>query len=141
MDRRDWLLAAIATAGDRGLTPIQIQKAMFLLKKEAPDYVGERFYDFVPYNYGPFSSVIYGDVDGLVFAGAVLESPSGRYSVYRATESGQERAAASLERIDKRARQYLETMVSWVSNVDFRQLLRSIYAKYPEYAEKSVFRT
>lgn len=132
---------AIAEAGSRGLTPIQIQKAMFLLKMEAGRYVGDLFYNFVPYNYGPFSSTIYGDVDGLVLAGLVQEAFSGRYSVYCVTEAGQERAAKIMDHVDSRARGYVETMVSWIASVDFRQLLRSIYAKYPAYAQKSVFRS
>ena len=35
MNRRDWLLLAVAQAGDNGLSPIQIQKTMFLLRMEA----------------------------------------------------------------------------------------------------------
>jgi uncharacterized protein YwgA len=89
VDRRDWLLAAIAQAGDRGLTPIQIQKILFLLKMEAATYVGDRFYHFEPYNYGPFSSAIYADVDILVASGFVAEKPAGRYSVFYPTEAGQ----------------------------------------------------
>ena len=91
MNRRDWLLSAIAQAGDKGLSPIQIQKTMFLLRMEAGDCVGQGFYAFKPYNYGPFSSVIYKDVDLLVLSGVLREQHSGSYKIYVATTAGRNR--------------------------------------------------
>ena len=140
MNRRDWLLSAIAQAGNKGLSPIQIQKIMFLLRMEAADYVGRGFYAFEPYNYGPFSSVIYKDVDRLVYSGMLREQKSDSYNIYVATTAGRDRANVLIGQLDKRARDYLSKLVRWVISVDFGQLLRSIYAKYPKYAAKSLFR-
>jgi hypothetical protein len=141
LNRRDWLLIAITLAGDRGLTPIQIQKAMFLLRMEAPDLIGDRFYAFVPYNYGPFSSAIYGDVDVLAAQGLLRDEQAGsNLSKYVATQAGLDRVGALREDINPGAREYLTAVVRWILSVDFTQLLRSIYAKYPDYAVNSVFR-
>jgi hypothetical protein len=52
--RQDWLLMALAYRNGEPMTPAQIQKAMFLMSAEAPALVGRFFYNFVPYNYGPF---------------------------------------------------------------------------------------
>ncbi len=77
MNRQNWLLLAIAQAGDKGLSPIQVQKTMFLIRMEAGDCVGQGFYAFKPYNYGPFCSAIYKDVDLLVVSGMLKEQQSG----------------------------------------------------------------
>ena len=140
LNRKDWLFSAIAQAGERGLSPIQIQKAMFLLRMEASEAVGRQFYAFTPYNYGPFSSSIYGDVDLLVASGYVRETNLGHYSRYLVTDSGRDRAASLLGQMPGDAREYLSNMIIWILSVDFTQLLRSIYAKYPDYARNSVFR-
>src|SRR5437773_8648050 len=66
MSRRDWLLVALTEAGDRGLSPVQIQKTMFLFKNGTDRVLDEdQFYDFRPYNYGPFDSQIYRDLEDL----------------------------------------------------------------------------
>lgn len=141
MNRQGWLLLAIAQAGDKGLSPIQIQKTMFLLRMEAADYVGQRFYTFKPFNYGPFSSVIYKEVDFLVFSGMLREQQSDNYNIYVATTAGRDRANTLIQRLDEKPKRYLVKLVRWVTSVDFGQLLRSVYAKYPKYATKSLFRS
>jgi uncharacterized protein YwgA len=142
LNRRDWLLAGIALASDRGLSPIQIQKAMFLLRMEAANEVGRQFYRFEPYNYGPFSSAIYTDVDALVMAGLVREdtSRSSTYSRYFVTQAGKDRVESLRPEMPNEAEEYLSDAVSWILRVNFTQLLKSIYAKYPRYAVNSVFR-
>jgi len=113
---------------------------MFLLKMEAADYVGGTFYDFKPYNYGPFCSTIYQDVDYLVLLGLVREQQSGSYKVYVTTPAGRDKADNNIRKLTKKPKEYLSDLVDWVSSVDFGQLLRSIYAKYPKFAKKSLFR-
>ena len=49
---------------------------MFLLKQEAGQFVGPDFYEFVPYNYGPFNSSIYDDLNTLAAAGLVTVNQS-----------------------------------------------------------------
>jgi hypothetical protein len=43
---------------------------------EARPLVGQ-FYQFVPYNYGPFDAKVYHDLDKLVLEGLVTTVPSG----------------------------------------------------------------
>src|SRR5258705_12332099 len=74
--RDEFLLLALASASDGRLTPVQIQKAMFLLKQEAGQFVGPDFYEFVPYNYGPFNSSIYDDLNTLAAEGLVTVDQS-----------------------------------------------------------------
>jgi len=48
--RQEWLLIALAHRRGEPMTPVQIQKAMFLMDAEAKHFVGPGFYKFVPYN-------------------------------------------------------------------------------------------
>ena len=112
---------------------------MFLLRMEAAEYVGERFYTFKPYNYGPFNPTIYQDLNRLVFSGFLRVEPSGNYKLYMATDAGKAKASEFAKSLDDVPREYLKKLVGWVSQVGFSQLLRSVYAKYPEYAKNSVF--
>ena len=50
LDRKDWALLAIANAGHGvSLSPVQLQKSLFLLGRELGSKVGANFYDFQPY--------------------------------------------------------------------------------------------
>jgi hypothetical protein len=40
---------------------------------------------------------------------------------------------------DPTAARYLENVVDWVTSLNFSQLVRAIYAKYPRYKVNSVF--
>ena len=140
MRKVDWLLAAIAQAGDRGLSPIQIQKTMFLLKMEAAAHMPSHFYTFEPYNYGPFDAAIYRDVDLLVLGGLVREEAAGSYKKYVITAAGLKQANSLIAKLSTKPKKYLQSLVGWISKVSFHQLLRSVYAKYPKYATKSLFR-
>lgn len=140
VDRKDWLLSAIAQSGTDGLSPIQIQKIMFLLKMEAKKHVGAAFYEFEAYNYGPFNSTIYRDVETLVEGGFVRQESAGSYARVMVTSSGLTEAKRLKTALPEGGRKYLKSVVKWVSSVSFNQLLKSIYAKYPEYAVNSVFR-
>lgn len=137
---KDWLLSAIASADRGGLSPIQIQKIMFLMRMEARKHVSSNFYKFEPYNYGPFNSTIYRDVEDLVARGLVRQESAGNYSKVIITDSGAAEAKRVKASLPDEGRKYLKSVVKWVSGVSFTQLLKSIYAKYPDYAVNSVFR-
>jgi uncharacterized protein len=139
--RKEWLLLAIAQRRGAALTPVQIQKTMFLMKMEAGAYLGDSFYSFSAYNYGPFSSTIYDDLSELVSAGHIEERQSHRvrWSAYAVTPAGSERAERVERKADRSATSFLKQVVEWVSSVSFPELLRAIYTKYPKYAKNSLF--
>ena len=141
MDRRHWLLLAIGLS-DNGLSPVLTQKTMFLLGKEAGDYLGEEeFYTFIPYDYGPFDSAIYTDVEELIRQGFVTQEgvPGRSWSMYRLTPQGQ-RVVEKLQSLGHSAAvAYLGSVVKWATSQSFSGLLRAIYAKYPDYQARSVF--
>lgn len=142
MSRCDWLLLALAEAGPRGHSPIQIQKTMFVFWKGTERVLpGDAFYDFVPHNYGPFDAAIYRDLDLLALAGLVeidrTASRGGR--IYRATPAGMEHAAQYRREQPEVVVRYLAEAVSWVQRKSFVDLVRSIYRNWPEYRQNSIF--
>ena len=52
---------------------LKLTKLCFLLSREAPNRGGDSFYQFVPYQYGPFSFTLYHEVGSLVRDGLLSE--------------------------------------------------------------------
>ncbi|MFZ0410447.1 MAG: hypothetical protein WAL51_02925 [Candidatus Acidiferrales bacterium] len=142
MNRHSWLLLTLFDAGPRGLAPAQLQKILFLLAQEIPELLGTQdFYDFIPYNYGPFSKQIYRDAESLAQRGMVniYWPPGSSYPMYELTPNGFEQARVHERYADRRARQYLRSVVRWAQPLRFSELVSSIYKKYPSFRVNSVF--
>ena len=90
MERQRWTLLAIDEAAPSGLSPVQLQKTLFLIGKNLTREVGDSYYSFVPYNYGPFDAHVYSDAEVLIKQGLVFETRSaGRsWSYYRSRKAG-----------------------------------------------------
>lgn len=143
MQRSDWLLLLLgAPTRDEAtppLDPVRIMKGLFLLIEEGNLDDGPG-YDFQPYHYGPVSLQIYDDLDQLVNEGLVDALPVSGYSwaKYRLSEAGCTRFALLDADLSTRVRQEIIRVKEVVSRLPFRQLLRFVYSKYPEYATNSV---
>jgi uncharacterized protein len=141
VNRRDWTLLAICAAGGKGVSPVQLQKVLFLLGRELPHEVSPNFYTFAPYNYGPFSRAIYDDAECLADSGAVAitKVPGENWNRFIATGEGCVRAEEARRSAPKAAAEYLDRAVEWASRQSFQSLVRSIYDKYPDMKVNSVF--
>lgn len=145
MTRRDWLMLLIAhDTSQRGLEPVRVQKALFLLAHEGDIPPAER-YRFVPYNYGPMSVRVYRDVAALVAAGLVepVAVPGYTWQPVRATPAGRQHAAAleaAASPADRLGIARLHAIHHLVTALGFAELLETIYRRYPEFASRSVFR-
>ena len=142
MDRRHWALLAIDEAGTGGLSPVQLQKVLFLIGRNLPSEVGYLYYDFVPYNYGPFDARVYSDAQSFVNSDLVqmVQIPGRNWAYYTVTPAGHDLAEyVRVSEVSARASQYITTVVKWVQSLTFAQLLSAIYKAYPEYKAKSVF--
>lgn len=127
----------------RALDPIRIQKGMFLLAQEGGLRDDEQ-YSFRPYDYGPFSSRIYDDLDGLVEDGLVAREPVPGYtwSRFRLTPEGLAEAQSLADGLTDRQRvsvRFLVGVKREVLSLSFNELLRYVYSRYPDYAKNSVF--
>ncbi len=141
-ERSDWLLAALAAAGTHGLTPVQLQKSLFLLGERRRAAVGSPFYDFAAYDYGPFSRAVYEDADRLSVQGLleVDASIGRRVRTYRITPAGVAREAATRPSLDPAGLEYVARVVSWSQSLTFEQLVKAVYEAFPEMKANSVFR-
>ncbi len=138
---RDWLLLAISSANGRAVSPVQLQKCLFLLSKKIPDQTGPSFYKFIPHNYGPFSSSIYHDAEIMEEEGLLVSTrPPGRNWVeYSATPIGMEQSSVIERELPAPVVQYVKDTMIWCRDQSFRDLVQSIYDGYPDYRENSVF--
>lgn len=141
MRRAELPLVALLSSPDKQLTPIQIQKTLFLLNQNIPHALGGEVYHFTPYNYGPFDSAIYRDLETAIDSGLVDAIPSGGgWNEYRITPRGEARASETVQKLDPNALNYIRSLTQWVRSVSFRELLTTVYDAYPDFASRSVFR-
>ncbi len=140
LERKSWVLVTLEAAKDEPLTPVQLQKALFLLEKDHPEISGENYYSFTPYSYGPFDSSIYTDAGILAKEGYLTIKYSGfsNYREYKATEKGIEYAKSIP--VNPAIKESINKIVEWVRGLSFQQLIQEIYHKYPDMKVNSVFR-
>ena len=141
LQRKNWTLLVISAAGSTGLSPVQLQKCLFLIGKNLPVEVGDYFYSFVAYNYGPFDAAVYSDAESLVDEQLInIARASGRaWAYYVITPKGEEVAQAIRSNLSPKAWDYVSRTVAWIKRLTFSQLLMAIYKAYPEYRANSVF--
>lgn len=141
--RQKLVLAALAAGTSSSeVTPVQAQKLLFLIDKNVASTVGGPHFRFEPYDYGPFDSAVYSDLDLLSFAPSpyVEVVRSGRYRTYRLTPLGRTVGEESLRSIEPAARDYIGRAKDWVKGLSFQALVRAIYDAYPEMRANSIFR-
>lgn len=139
-NRQDWPLLVLSFAGDKGLTPAQLQKTIFLLQKAFPE-ARDLTYEFQPYNYGPFDARVYDDVEFLAAHGlAQIRQKDGyNWRTYHISPSGKSAAKELAKNLEESVEVYLRRLVSWVQSLSFQRLIGSIYKKYPEFKVNSIF--
>lgn len=142
MRRADVVLAILASAEGQPLTPVQLQKAAFLLDRNLPDLIddGPTFH-FEPYDYGPFDKAVYDEASQLAFRGLAQISHAqwGRWYLYQASPHGLESGNALLRQLPENIFSYIENVTSWVRSQSFASLVKSIYDQYPEMRANSIF--
>lgn len=142
LSRDDWLLLFIGLPGGKFYTDqIRVMKGMFLLDMEGPQELRD-LYDFQPYDYGPFDTRVYRDLDRLEAQGLV----DVRYiigtnrQVYGLTAKGEQRMKEVLEEAPKQIVAALREIKELVTSRSFTSLLQHVYDKYPAYAAHTVIR-
>ena len=117
MTRDDVLLAILAASNGRPYTPVQIQKAVFLVTRNLPRLVtqGNNF-DFEPYDYGPFDQNVYAEAEALSRNGLaeIIRQDGVRWNKYAASDTGVGRGEQILESMTERERSYVREVAQWV---------------------------
>lgn len=140
MERMDIMLAALASGAHEEFSPVQLQKMMFLIDKNAGPALGGPFFNFQPYDYGPFDAGVYNQfsiLSGLEMAEANGDGKSRRY---RLNDEGRARAQEVLGKLSPEVRDYFKNVAEFVQRLSFTALVSSIYKQYPEMKVNSVFR-
>lgn len=142
MRRSEVLLATLGAADGRPFSPVQLQKAIFLIDRNLLQLFdeGSRF-SFEAYDYGPFDREVYAEAAKLEMLGlASISRSANGYSEYSATDAGLTSAREKLEQLQPQHRKYIKAVADWVRAMSFAKLVKSIYAEYPEMRENSIFR-
>lgn len=141
MNKLDLLLTALAAGDKSEYTPVQIQKLMFLLDKNISNRIGGPFYNFRPYDYGPFDASIYEDLRELERQGFISTSPSNRgWKIHQLTDLGLVKANEFTAQIDQSIFNYFKDVSKFVRSLSFADLVSSIYKAYPEMKVNSIFK-
>lgn len=142
MHRRDWALLTLAAAAGEELTPVQLQKVLFLVGERQRDKVGRGFYVFSPYNFGPFSADVYADAEQLEREGLARidrGAPGRSWSLYAITPEGTERAREVALKAPQGLPEYIGRLVAWARPLTFQQLVSAVYRAYPGQRKNSIF--
>lgn len=142
MKKKDWTLLALNCSEDKTLSPLQLQKSLFLLGHMYSDAVSNNFYNFVPYHYGPFCLKIYEDLDFLKLKDLISINVDTirRWKTYSITDKGLNYVDNLKKQIKPEVYNYILEIVKWVKSRSFSQLLSSIYKQFPEFKVNSVFK-
>jgi uncharacterized protein len=141
MQRSDLVLAVLSTSGGEAWTPVQVQKVFFLLDRKIPSGIGGPKWDFAAYDYGPFDSDVYREIEALEKDGlAVVEGlrfSKGR--TFRLTSQGQDRGKTMLGQLPGNVSDYIARLSSWLRGLSFQELVSAVYREFPEMKKNSVF--
>lgn len=132
--------AEVARAKKAAQTTILVTALMkyaFLLQMEGA--TGLRFYNFIPYYYGPFAKELYADLETLKAQG-LINVENGDGDKTRITLSNPEKIESALSELPDDIREDVKTIIDSYGGLDHNALLKKVYEKYPAYATKSRLR-
>jgi len=139
MEKKDILLVALYASNGVPLGPVQVQKLLFLIDREISELVGGPFFNFQPYNYGPFDKSVYEELEQLAIKGKVEITSVQKWKTYRLTKSGQEEGKKLYDDLSPKAKKYIKEASEFVRRKSFNELVAAIYQKYPEMRALSKF--
>ncbi len=130
---RERIALSLLEQSGKPLSRTVFVKLMFLLRQETVLNNSARFYDFVPYNFGPFSFALYRDLERLEQNGYVSKG-----------ENFVELCTSTLDQTQKQTCELAPAIKIAVNEIYRRYgrmspkaLIRNVYGRYPWYATKS----
>ncbi len=138
--REEVALLVLGFAENSFYSPVQIQKALFLINEKMPEIFDDgEAYSFQPYDYGPFDASAYHDIESLERKGLASISWSGRWKTYAISQKGLLRAKYVRKKLNSSQLERAQKISDLVRKLPFRELVAAIYRAYPEMKEKSIF--
>ena len=126
LNRQKALLHLVQLAGGE-IDRLVLTKWAFLIRHETESRGGDSFYDFVPYQYGPFSFGLYQEAEKLVALGYLKETG------HSAWELGKVAAPP----VDNRLKRDLALISTRFETKPVDELLDYVYEKYPRFTINS----
>lgn len=120
LNRQKALLQLIHLAGGQ-IDRLVLTKWAFLIRQETESRGGTSFYDFVPYQFGPFSFVLYQEVEKLVSYGYLKEAGPSTWAL----------GDVSSPSVDGPIQRDLVSVVSRFRELSVEKLLEYVYDRYP----------
>ncbi len=141
MTKSEVVLAALAPAQGKQHSPVQVQKLLFLLDREASHLVDGPHFNFEPYNYGPFDKAVYQVLDELDEDELVTIRSGGWQRTYALTPTGQNEGDRLLGELSDSTKDYIRRVSAFVLKLNFLQLVSAIYKAYPDMQKNSILRS
>ena len=132
MTKREVVLAVLAPSQGKQHSPVQVQKLLFLLDREASHLVDGPHFNFEPYNYGPFNKAVYQVLDELDEDELVTIRSGGWQRTYALTPIGQNEGDRLLGELLDSTKDYIRRVSAFVLKLNFSQLVSAIYKAYPD---------
>ena len=118
---------------------LMFTKQFFVFVKEVKSDLQE-YFNFIPYDYGPYSFVLKKIIDDLVNEGYIVVEKSDDRQDFILTYNGVEKAEMLSKNLDEKTKQTLENLRREATQLGYRGVLRYVYSRYPEYTTASKIR-
>lgn len=126
LNRQKALLEIVRLAGGE-IDRMVLTKWAFLIRQETETRGGDAFYDFVPYQYGPFSFGLYQEMDKLVAQGYLQECGASAWKL----------GEIPAPLVERSIRADLTAVVSRFRQFSVEKLLDYVYDAYPQFTVNS----
>ncbi|MFZ2632335.1 MAG: restriction endonuclease subunit S [Desulfosalsimonadaceae bacterium] len=112
-----------------------LMKYTFLFQMEGNGR--RRFYQFIPYHYGPFAKELYDDLERLKAVGIIYVDNDTDEDKTRITLADPAGTDATLAELPEDLNEDVAAILDAYGDLDHNTLLKIVYEKYPVYAKKS----
>lgn len=134
MNKRDLILQIFSLVNDKTLSPLQLQKLLFLVdEKLSIDINGTKFFNFEPYDFGPFDRQIYIELNALISTGQIIVH-NGKVRQYQLIDDNFNVSIA------ENIKEKIKILADFVKKCTFKELLTAIYKEYPHTAIKAIYK-
>jgi uncharacterized phage-associated protein len=117
MNRHELVLAVLAAGGGAVVhTPVQVQKLFFLIDRKLAESIGGPFFNFIPYDYGPFDKEVYRVIEELSDNGdaEIIHNLYLRLNEYRLTPEGHQKGSRILNSVGTDTGEFIKRLSEFV---------------------------